>query len=92
MGHRLVVVGEIHGKMNFFGIKFGWLNFSENTIQCVGISPPKYFLKRPSSFCAIAFQSFSFYSRRYRYCLARRCEMGATFQDAGICALIYLIG
>jgi hypothetical protein len=50
----------MHGKMNFFGIKFGWSNFSENTIQCVGISPPKYFLKRPSSFCAIVFQSFSF--------------------------------
>jgi hypothetical protein len=46
----VLVLGEIHGKMNFFGIKFGWLNFSENTIQCVGIvSPPKYFLKRPSN-------------------------------------------
>ncbi len=38
-------VGEIHRKMNFFGIKFGWSNFSENTIQCVGISPPKMFFK-----------------------------------------------
>ena len=54
------MIGGMHGKMNFFGIKFGWLNFSENTIQCVAISPPKYILKRPSSFCVIAFQSFHF--------------------------------
>ena len=71
----------MHEKMNFFGISinFGWLNISKNTIQCVGINPPKYFSKRPSSFCAIVFQSFSFFSRRYRYCFSLRSEMCGTF-------------
>ena len=86
------MIEGMHGKMNFFVINFGWLNFSKNTIQCIGINPPKYLSKRPNSFYAKAFQRFSFYSRRYRYCFAQRCEMGATFEDAGDCACIFLIG
>ena len=82
----------MHEKMNFFGINFGWLNISKNTIQCVGINPPKYFSKRPSSFCAISFQRFSFKRRRYRYCTALPSGIGATFEDAGNCASIFLIG
>ena len=55
------MVGVMHGFWNFFEINFDRLHFSKHIDQCVTITSPEDFWKRPRSFYFIAFQSFSFF-------------------------------
>ncbi len=68
----------MHGFWNFFDINFDRLHVSKHTDQCVRINSPEDFWKRPCSFFFIAFQSFSFFCRRYRYYTKRPSQLSAT--------------
>ncbi len=87
-----ILLGGIHGFLNFFDINFDRLHFSKYTDQCVRINFPEDFWKRSSSFFFIAFQTFSSICRRYRYSTKRPSQLSATFQDTGICIILHMIG
>jgi hypothetical protein len=86
-----LIVGVIHGFLNFFNINLIGCISQSIQFSVLEVNPQKIFENGPVFFF-YSVSKFFIYCRQNRYSTKRPSQLSATFQDTGICIILYMIG